>query len=208
MVKRPSPTIIIAVIAIAITLTGTAFAALGKHSVGSRQLKRKAVTTKKLADNAVTGSKVKSHTLSGDDINTDQLGTVPNATNATQAGNVSAVTGHGASCPAGTTLIRALCYDNAPSGPVLGVKAASDQCAARGGFLPTVLDLITARGIIPLGDGNGVHSVFADSYYYDDFEPFTVVVNSSSQEAVPNEDHKTKQILANYEYVCVYQLVR
>ena len=58
----------------------TAFAALGKNTVGSKQLKSNAVTTKKIKKEAVTAKKVKKGTLTGTQINLAKLGTVPSAT--------------------------------------------------------------------------------------------------------------------------------
>jgi len=73
----------------------TAFAALGKNSVGTKQLKKNAVTAAKLKKNAVTaakikknsvtGGKVKNHSLTGADIDFNRLGTVPSATSAISA---------------------------------------------------------------------------------------------------------------------------
>jgi hypothetical protein len=59
----------------------SAFAAgqLGKNSVGSKQLKKNSVTAAKIKNGAVTGSKIKLSTV----------GTVPSATNATNAGHAS-----------------------------------------------------------------------------------------------------------------------
>jgi hypothetical protein len=71
---------IVAVIALICALTGTAWAALGKNSVGSKQLKKNAVTTAKIKKEAVTGGKVKKDTLTGTQINEGTLGTVPSAT--------------------------------------------------------------------------------------------------------------------------------
>src|ERR1700690_3247488 len=105
-VKRPSPAMVVAIVALVLALTGTAFAALGKNSVGSRQIKSKAITTGKLANNAVNGAKVANGSLTGADINVGALGVVPSATSAANAGNANTVGGHSASCPSGTTLIR------------------------------------------------------------------------------------------------------
>jgi hypothetical protein len=44
----PSPAMVVAIIALIAALTGTAFAALGRNSVGTKQLKKNAVTTKKI----------------------------------------------------------------------------------------------------------------------------------------------------------------
>ena len=68
---------IVAVIALICALTGTAWAALGKNSVGSKQLKKNAVTTAKIKKEAVTGGKVKKDTLTGTQINEGTLGAVP-----------------------------------------------------------------------------------------------------------------------------------
>jgi hypothetical protein len=203
---------VIAVIALIVALTGTAFAALKPHSVGPRQLQSKSVTTAKLANSAVNGAIVTRNTLTERNFDLSQMGTVPAAVHADRVTDSNAVNGHAATCPQGATLIRGLCFDSSSSGPVLGVKAAADACAARGGRLPTAQQLFSVRNVINLGDGNGSHSQFTDSYFYDDFEPFTVVVNASDQTAVQNEKTnkitKEVEILADYEYVCVYQLIR
>jgi hypothetical protein len=57
---RPSPAMVVAIIALVAALAGTSFAAvkLGKSAVKTKNLKNKAVTTKKLADGAVTSAKL------------------------------------------------------------------------------------------------------------------------------------------------------
>jgi hypothetical protein len=70
---------VVALIALVCALTGTAWAALGKNSVGSKQLKANSVTTKKIKKEAVTAKKVKKQTLTGTQINVATLGTVPSA---------------------------------------------------------------------------------------------------------------------------------
>jgi hypothetical protein len=79
--RRPSPALIIAILALFVALGGTGYAALTlpRNSVGTKQLKRNAVTGSKIKRNAVTGSKVKNHSLTGNDINLGALGTVPSA---------------------------------------------------------------------------------------------------------------------------------
>jgi hypothetical protein len=75
--RRPSPAMVVAVIALICALTGTAWAALGKNSVGSKQLKSNAVTTAKIKKEAVTAKKVKKDTLTGTQIDESKLGPVP-----------------------------------------------------------------------------------------------------------------------------------
>jgi hypothetical protein len=70
-VGRPSPALIIALIALMVSLGGTGYAAfaLPRDSVGTRQLQ----------SGAVTAAKVKRHSLTGAQINLRKLGTVPTA---------------------------------------------------------------------------------------------------------------------------------
>lgn len=102
------------------------------------------------------------------------------------------------------------CFDPAPSGPVTGVETAVDRCAERGGFLPSPLELIAARPVLDLGDGSGVHSQFTDAYAYDTSgtEPRVLVVSESGEKNPINEDPVTDELIATYEYVCAYELVR
>ncbi|MFL5780048.1 MAG: hypothetical protein ACJ760_01930 [Thermoleophilaceae bacterium] len=73
-------------IAIFIALGGVAYAAgLPANSVGTRQLRRRAVTRGKLADHAVTGSKVARKSLTGKQIKSSTLAPVPEAVHATSA---------------------------------------------------------------------------------------------------------------------------
>jgi hypothetical protein len=76
-VSRPSPALIIALIALMVSLGGTGYAAftLPRDSVGTRQLQ----------NGAVTAAKVKRHSLTGAQINLKKLGTVPTARNAGRA---------------------------------------------------------------------------------------------------------------------------
>jgi hypothetical protein len=204
----------VAALALALTLTGSAWAAFGdgafrrnsrpaKHSVGARQLKAKSVRTGKIANSAVTGSKVAAGTLTGADIKLAQLGTVPNAREAGSAGTAGTLDGHSARCPAGTTLIRGTCFDLSLSGPVSGVKAAANVCAARSGFLPSPMELYSIRNVINLGTGVAPDYAFSDAYYAN-----TVGVNYRT--VAVDGAGKTEEIPveSNAKFVCTYELVR
>ncbi len=52
--KHFSPALVLSVVAVFIALGGGAYAALGKNSVGSKQIKKNAVVTSKIKNNAVT----------------------------------------------------------------------------------------------------------------------------------------------------------
>lgn len=85
--RRPSPALIVSLIALFVALGGTSYAAfsLPKNSVGTKQLKNGAVTTKKLKNGAVTGQKIANNSIGGGKIKLLTLGTVPSATSASHA---------------------------------------------------------------------------------------------------------------------------
>lgn len=78
---------IVAYLALFVALGGSAYAAasLPKDSVGTKQLKNRAVTNPKLAKGAVRGANVAKQSLTGRQIKASTLGTVPKATLATTA---------------------------------------------------------------------------------------------------------------------------
>src|SRR5262245_35389803 len=83
----------------------TAFAALGKNTVGTKQLKKNAVSTAKIKNGAVTTSKLKNGAITGAKVNLASLGTVPSATNASHATNADNATNAGnANTVAGNTI--------------------------------------------------------------------------------------------------------
>lgn len=69
-ITMPSPAMLVAMIALAVALGGTSYAAvnLSKNSVGSKQLKKKSVTTAKLKNKSVSTAKLKK-----DAVNTAKL---------------------------------------------------------------------------------------------------------------------------------------
>ena len=113
--RRPSPALVVAVLALIVAMGGTGYAAitLPANSVGKKQLKKGSVWSSKIRRNAVTGLKVKPDTLTGGDIKESTLGKVPaarqadvadratsagtasSATAASTAGNANALQGHG-----------------------------------------------------------------------------------------------------------------
>jgi hypothetical protein len=70
---------IVSLIALAVALGGTGYAAvsLPKNSVGPKQLKKRAVRKAKIAKNAVDSSKVKDHSLAGVDLNLNGVSLPP-----------------------------------------------------------------------------------------------------------------------------------
>lgn len=76
LVHRPSPAMIVASMALLVSLGGTSFAAatqLAKNSVGTAQLKSNAVTNPKIKNNAVNSAKVANRSLLRTDFAPGQL---------------------------------------------------------------------------------------------------------------------------------------
>ena len=80
--KRPSPALVISLIALFVALGGSAYAA---KKIGGKEIKANAITTGKIKKNAVTTAKIKNNAVTGNKINEGTLGAVPNATHATTA---------------------------------------------------------------------------------------------------------------------------
>jgi hypothetical protein len=97
---RPTPSGVIAVIALVVALTGTGVAAakfvLPSNSVGTAQLRANAVTNSKIASNAVTSAKVKNGSLLRADFRSGQVPAGP-------AGPAGVQGSRGPTGPAGTS---------------------------------------------------------------------------------------------------------
>jgi hypothetical protein len=155
---------------------------LGNESVQTGKIGSGAITTGKLADDSVTGPKV----------NVATLGQVPSAAEAAKVG------GHSAACPGGTVLIRGICFDAAPNGPVAGVEAASDGCREKGGYLPTPMELRSTRDVLDLG--SGADARYTDSVLFEGELKTVVVEDAGNLTPVPLNQAE--------RYVCAYPLVR
>lgn len=92
--SRPSPALVISLIALIVAMGGTSYAAfrLPTGSVGTKQLANGAVSTAKIKKGAVNGSKVAPNSLTGGNINVGTLGNVPSATNASHAVSADSAT--------------------------------------------------------------------------------------------------------------------
>jgi hypothetical protein len=88
---RPSPALVVSIIALFAALTGTSYAAftLPTNSVGIKQLKNGAVSGPKIQASAITGAKVADHSLTGADILLSSLGKVPSASNSDRLGGAT-----------------------------------------------------------------------------------------------------------------------
>jgi hypothetical protein len=84
--RRPSPALVISVLALFVALGGSAYAA---SKIGTKDIKANAITAGKIKKNAVTTAKIKKEAVTGAKIKESSLGAVPNAINATNAVNAT-----------------------------------------------------------------------------------------------------------------------
>ncbi len=76
---RPSPALIVALIALVAAMSGAAVALPGKNTVGSGDIKADAVRSKQIKSKAVKGSDVQDDALKGKQVFEDKLDVVPEA---------------------------------------------------------------------------------------------------------------------------------
>jgi hypothetical protein len=99
--RRPSPAFVVAVLALAVALGGTSFAANPIAQISAL------INGKKIKKNSIPGNRVKKNGLTGAQIKESKLGTVPRATKAARLGSFSAAqyqTFAGRPIPSGTTV--------------------------------------------------------------------------------------------------------
>jgi hypothetical protein len=107
--RRPSPALVIAIVALFVALGGTGYAA---SQINGKSLKNNSVPGKKLKNKTVAAGKVKPDTLTGAQIQESTLGTVPSASTAASAANATNAA-------------------NAANANTLGGKSASDFATAK-----------------------------------------------------------------------------
>jgi hypothetical protein len=107
-------------------------------------------------------------------------------------------------CPENTTLIRGICFDSTSNSAASSLNEASEECAAKGGYLPSPEMLRSTSSVLDLGTGVGSDHQYTDEVYADattDSHYSTVVVDGTG--AI------TQQSISDpSRYICAYQLVR
>ncbi len=139
LVRRPSPAMIVASIALLVSLGGTSFAAvsqLARNSVGTPQLQASAVTNAKLANNAVTSVKVRNRSLLRGDFAPGQLPAGPTGPQgpAGPAGATGAAGPAGAAGVIGAITVRtsAVTIDNTTATNSLYTTRATEALCSSG----------------------------------------------------------------------------
>ena len=165
---RPSPALLVSVLALLLALGGTVYAA---KKVNGRSIVVKSIPGNRLKPHSIGANRLKpgvlgkqfSGPLTGADIDESSLGTVPSAVhaqsadsalnainsetalNAVNAVDAQTVNGFGAGCGPGTQAFAGACWEASPSAAVTA-PAAAVSCAARGGSLPDALELAAFAG--------------------------------------------------------------
>lgn len=164
--RRPSPALIVAVIALFAALGGTVFAAgrisgraIKVKSLPGNRLKLHSVPANRLKPGAIHAESRFAVQISGAEIDELSLGQVPEAAhaevaesaqhafeaetaqNAIHAVDASTVNGHGAGCLPGTQPFAGACWQSSASETALDAPHAAAACADRGGALPEALQL-------------------------------------------------------------------
>jgi hypothetical protein len=154
MGKRPAPGTVLGVIAIVISLGGSAYAvSLSRNSVKSKHIAPKAVKSKQIAPNAVKGVDAKESSFA-------KVPSAAAADNATAAGQVD---GHDAVCPASTFLQGGTCYDTNVRFAMSDWTFAAQACADAGGYLPSPSELLSIRAVAGIDLGTSPAGHWSDS---------------------------------------------
>ena len=82
-VRRPSPSLVVAVVALVLALGGGAYAAA---TITGKDIKNGSITGKDIKKGSLTGKQVKNNSITGKQVKESSLGQVPSAANATQLG--------------------------------------------------------------------------------------------------------------------------
>ncbi len=144
--RRPSPALVISVIAL-IAAVGGGYAIGAASKIQTSEIAKQAVTNKKIAKKTIKANRIANDTLGGKQIDESKLGTVPSANTASSADSAGvAGTGRSTFKDTATTI-------DAPSGGTtvlsLDVPAGSYLFIAKGVLakaLPTLISCTTAAG--------------------------------------------------------------
>jgi hypothetical protein len=161
--RRRSPALAIACIALFAALGGTVYAAkridghaIKVKSLPGNRLAMGSVPANRLKPGAIPGSRIAPGSITGIQIDAATLGQVPSAAHAESAGSAedaetalvavtaldaNRINGHSAACGSETRYFAGACWQAASSETALSAPAAALACASQGGELPGALEL-------------------------------------------------------------------
>jgi hypothetical protein len=161
---RPSPALVVAILALVVAMAGTSYAAT---QIGSAQIKNNSVKGKDVKDANLTGKDVKDKSLTGADISDSSLtGADITDGSVTKADLAPTTTG---TCPSTTVAVQAVCIDKLPKGPVTQLLPALQDCDSRHARLMTYDEqqlFVTHTGIVwadgTLGNYEWINEAYGD----------------------------------------------
>ena len=160
--RVPSPSLVVASIALFVALGGTSYAVtqLPKNSVGSKQLKASAVTQSKLASASVTGAKVMDGSLAAADLSADARASLKGAAGAKGEAGAKGDAGPTASAYASINISPNLSLT--PGGTDFTVLETSDSETGSGTMIITTRSRAVAAASISVFKGTGASAAAAD----------------------------------------------
>jgi hypothetical protein len=221
--RRPSPALIVACIALFAALGGTVYAAAGR--IDGREIKLKSLPGNRLVPDSLSGDRLKAGTIPGNRLERDSvtgsqidaatLGQVPSAVHADSADSardaetalhaVDAITavkvnGHSAGCGPGTRPFAGACWQTVSSEAAVTAPTAAESCAAQGGELPDALSLAAFSKQPGIGLDEG-------DEWTGDIPSFTATNGFSVATVSPSADISAAVSTAARRYRCVIPLV-
>jgi hypothetical protein len=157
---RPSPALVIAFIALLVSIGGTGYAAikLPANSVGAKQLKKGAVVRAKIKNGAIDATKLAPNSVGAASINENTLGKVPSAAQADHAtlsagldkvtykSAVASVPAAPSSTLGGLAALDVSCNPGQqPTGAGVRVDDALDEVIVDAGLIPSGYELRVAN---------------------------------------------------------------
>ena len=144
-IGRPSPALVISLIALFAALGGTVYAA---SKINGRTIKVKSIPGNRLKSNSVTGKQVKESTL-GLVRRAREAQSAGTAVSSLDAVNAEKIMNRTVDCPNGTQIFLSACWENSPR-PAATVAEASKTCGSAGGTLPGPFELVSFASHSPL----------------------------------------------------------
>jgi len=222
--RRPSPALVVSLIALFVALGGTVYAA-GKakkidgkaikvKSLPGNRLKLKSVAGNRLKPGAIGAGQLAPNSIGATQIDEATLGQVPSAVHADNADtaieaqtalaavnavNANTVNGHSAGCQPTAQFFAGACWQSKANG-VATAPSAALSCALEGGTLPEALQLaaFAQQPGVNLDSGDEWSSDIPVISGINTYAIVTVAATGSIDKAAMTETRK---------YRCIFQLV-
>jgi hypothetical protein len=221
-IRRPTPALVVALIALFVALGGGVYAATGidGHTIRPKTLPGNrlvpgTVAANRLKAGSIPGSRLAPQSVTGAQVDATTLGQVPSASRAdradsareagkalfaTSAGDAASVDGHVAACPASSRQFAGACWQNVFSDTAATAPEAAADCAEQGGELPAALALIA------FSEEQGI-SLPAEGEWTQDIAVWGSKDNYDVATVVPGQEIDAAFFSFSRKYRCVFPLL-